>query len=400
MYYSIHNTKFQVLKKIISKIDFGIKWNGHPIHCNSNKSTIEFYIRKKKWLPSLTYEKYHNHCEGIETYYFTGTESGESLAMIDIDCHKCGTLDGAKKFAEYLKINFFPDLRYEPSTNGNGIHGYFVHNTDNATLLLLGKTLNQHLQELNFDVELVEIKGLRPTIQSEKGRFQNYTGGTLGRNPILDMSVYKIQNIPNILKKLPLLAKKNHSKNPCCSCTDRLIDFDRLPDVKKMIENCGYETLIGAGRHIATAEDVAITILILEFITKHMNQDGSLPTARVEALWDACFNSGDINRTYNHSKFKVIRDWLSKNGLLSWDNPEYCIGQACKWKLSQVFMVILDKEEDLSLTPQDTVIIPIKKQLSLNMTEQDQFFLSKYQENNKLKKEREKLILIMMRKAA
>ena len=41
--------------------------------------------------------------------------------MIDVDCHACGTLEGATQFAEYLKRNYFPNLYIETSTHGNGL---------------------------------------------------------------------------------------------------------------------------------------------------------------------------------------------------------------------------------------------------------------------------------------
>ena len=46
--------------------------------------------------------------------------------MIDIDCHSSGTLEGATQFAQFLKENHFPDLYYEISTNGGGVHGFVV----------------------------------------------------------------------------------------------------------------------------------------------------------------------------------------------------------------------------------------------------------------------------------
>jgi len=45
---------------------------------------------------------------------------------IDIDCHKTGTLEGAIAFANHLKDTLFPNLYFEVSTNGNGVHGYII----------------------------------------------------------------------------------------------------------------------------------------------------------------------------------------------------------------------------------------------------------------------------------
>jgi hypothetical protein len=40
--------------------------------------------------------------------------------------HARGTLEGATRFAEHLRENYFPDLYYEVSTHGNGIQGFVV----------------------------------------------------------------------------------------------------------------------------------------------------------------------------------------------------------------------------------------------------------------------------------
>jgi hypothetical protein len=69
----------------------------------------------------------------------------ETLVMIDIDCLKSlglGSKEGALRFAAYLKEEFFPDLHCEPSTNGNGVHGYFVLHK----LGLDAKTVNAQLR--------------------------------------------------------------------------------------------------------------------------------------------------------------------------------------------------------------------------------------------------------------
>ena len=70
-----------------------------------------------------------DHFAGRKTFYFTADgRSGvpEVLINIDIDCHGSGSLAGAIAFAEHLKATRFPNLYYEVSTNGNGVHGYIV----------------------------------------------------------------------------------------------------------------------------------------------------------------------------------------------------------------------------------------------------------------------------------
>ena len=95
--------------------------------------------------------------------------------MIDIDCHKSGTPEGARQFAEYLRLHFFPNLYFETSTNGNGIHGYLIVDKwewsaadYNATLKLVELWLKRVLASTSFDVETVELKGRCPVVKWDK----------------------------------------------------------------------------------------------------------------------------------------------------------------------------------------------------------------------------------------
>lgn len=71
------------------------------------------------------------HFAGDATHYFYGGHrltQPEILAKIDIDVKKSkgrGSTDGAWAFGEHLKKKW-PSLYLEPSTGGEGVHGYFV----------------------------------------------------------------------------------------------------------------------------------------------------------------------------------------------------------------------------------------------------------------------------------
>lgn len=72
----------------------------------------------------LTLTAIIRHLVEDDTTYFTANSLGdETILMIDIDCHACGTLKGATQFAEFLKRRYFPNLYIETSTHGNGAHG-------------------------------------------------------------------------------------------------------------------------------------------------------------------------------------------------------------------------------------------------------------------------------------
>jgi hypothetical protein len=185
------------LRKRISRLDFGFKHEGRPIHSNINAKVLDRINNGGGWLDRLKNRDLDEHFDGSRTYYFTGNgsrDSDETLAMIDIDCHGRGTQAGALAFAEHLRANplFGDDLYIESSTNGVGVHGYVVVVKgcagDRITNVAL-KVLDLYLKGLSylgdFDIELVEIKGTCPELTwgLTRGRLEKYQSGQLAKLP-------------------------------------------------------------------------------------------------------------------------------------------------------------------------------------------------------------------------
>jgi hypothetical protein len=185
------------LRKRISRLDFGFKHEGRPKHSNTNAAVLDRINNNGGWLDRLKNRDLDDHFDGTKTYYFTGngsSQSDETLAMIDIDCHTRGTAAGALEFAEYLRSNplFGDNLYVETSTNGVGVHAYIVVNkgcaSDRITNVAL-KVLDLYLKGLSylgdFDIELVEIKGMCPELTwgRERGRLEKYQSGQLAKLP-------------------------------------------------------------------------------------------------------------------------------------------------------------------------------------------------------------------------
>jgi hypothetical protein len=185
------------LRKRISRLDFGFKHEGRPIHSNTNADVLDRINNGGGWLDRLKNRDFDDHFDGSKTYYFTGNgsrDSDETLAMIDIDCHARGTQAGALAFAEHLRANplFGDDLYVETSTNGVGVHGYIVvvkgcagERITNVAL----KVLDLYLKGLSylgdFDIEVVEIKGTCPELTwgLTRGRLEKYQSGQLAKLP-------------------------------------------------------------------------------------------------------------------------------------------------------------------------------------------------------------------------
>ena len=122
-------------------------------------------------LPSLPNYKLLDHFQGKETLYFMAhgwSKIKRILVMIDIDVMKfkgLGTPEGARRFAAHLN-SIWPDMYFEVSTNGKGIHGYLIlwkrgsdANETNAALKRLEAWLRAEARKTNADIEQVEIKG-------------------------------------------------------------------------------------------------------------------------------------------------------------------------------------------------------------------------------------------------
>jgi hypothetical protein len=386
------------LRNRISHLDYGLKWRGGVVHCNTNE-TVLCHLRTKSRLSHLTNEKLSRHFSGTDTFYFAGNSWGdETLVMIDIDCHDgIGSLQGAFAYAEFLKDTFFPNLYFEPSTNGKGVHGYFVLDKKDVR----PETVNDLLGQLQvvlrqtttgFDIQTVEIKGRCPVViwGRRRGEVANYKAGTLAKIPRQAERFEELKNTTRLAvkelialvprrilrgnekptirfaaKPKPVTAKAQAPRvlktkdQAVGSCSDRVISS---AEVQKLTGHYlkVAETLLGAhpirtGRVVATAEDLAIFLMLLKWFTKNMNSDGSLPWARFKGLWDALHEAGDISRAFDAKRFAAVRNYLSSLGLIEWKENTFHTGfwsqgskmpgKACKWKAGETLMKMLEEEE-------------------------------------------------------
>ena len=378
------------LRDHASNLDYGYKWRGRVIHCNTNAETMDYLTRKRKWLSRITNEKFSWHFSNQDTFYFAGRSSDYSLVMIDIDCHKRGTLQGAKALAASLHA-YFPNLYAEVSTNGNGVHGYILVEAGKKTndeLKRLEKNLDAWLISHPHDVEMVEIKGLAPTVTIENRRLTNYKAGVLAKVPReaverfdeltattkltlaeLDKVINRIEtdcNKPSVIKvpnKMKIVSRAKREK-PLGSISGKCINIDRLPMYERFAERFpGSHNIKTSDKHKVTATDIAICLMIVEQCSRNMNVDGSTPTARVKAFWDCMFICGDITRCWNAKRYAAIRNYFSSLGVIDWQDETYRLGyggdrgQAAKWRFNDAFLTELDKlaeereEEEEKETP-------------------------------------------------
>jgi hypothetical protein len=372
-------------RKRTSSIDGGIKTKGtkpHPVHLNRKTEIIGAYNNKDwKLLNRISNRDFGKHFTGQETFYFTATGQlsvAETLAMIDIDCHLYGSLEGAIAFVEYLKKHFYPDLYWETSTNGNGIHAYVLIEKRGVGDVLLNQAfdrlqafLRKVLASTTFDVEGVEVKGHCPVIgwAERRGEISTITLGQLAKFP--REACYRFLELQKTsrldcwdLMKLPIPERQPGARTgqrPPASISGCFLSSDEVAKTKTSYLRLArllhdHHRLETSSKAVVEAEDISIFFMFMVFFSNNMNADGSLPWARFKNFWDAVYKSGDIDRPFHPNRFAAIRNYLSSLGLIEWMDNRYKVGklgtdgrkyggQACKWKASQLLLNLIRKVE-------------------------------------------------------
>ncbi|HEU5115467.1 MAG TPA: hypothetical protein VFT74_02210 [Isosphaeraceae bacterium] len=397
---------FTWIRKRTSPFCFGVKTiAGNPAHCNKNKAIkLHFQaLRAGYWSRRLSRLKNNDiadHFTGRRTYYFTAdgrSSVPEVLINLDIDCHHSGSLAGAVAFAEHLRNARFPNLYFEASTNGKGIHGYVVvvkgdlgDEGLNSALMRLDRWLKHELSRGKWDVENVEVKGQAPVFNWGEGKYElrAYKSGQLAKLPRealtradelrettrIDVDALRRLKLPSEMGEPGdsvadnSTSRKGHvvlqdvEKKQTGSIAGRHFGPDELARLKGSYPSIarvllGERKLVTTGRKVITVEDLAIFLMILRFFTKNMNVDGTLPTARWREMWSALYEAGDIERAWCHHRFAMMRNFLSEQNLLSWEDEgfvngsevhgRYVPGTAAKWRASEELMDRLDAEDGL-----------------------------------------------------
>jgi hypothetical protein len=88
-----------------------------------------------------------------------------------------------------------------------------------------------------------------------------------------------------------------------------------------------------------TNEDMAVLLAILEHCTNDPNDDGSMPTARIQSLWEAMYAAGDTDRQFNPKRYAATRRLLDEANGIKWRDNTFIIGRcAAKWCLTDQLM--------------------------------------------------------------
>src|SRR5262249_11099296 len=70
------------------------------------------------------------------------------------------------------------------------------------------------------------------------------------------------------------------------------------------------ESVGTSSRAKVEAEDMAIALAIVKSCSLKPNSDGSMPTARIKAIWDSLYETGEVDRAFDFHRWKTIRDTI------------------------------------------------------------------------------------------
>jgi len=365
MHYIKHtkNKAITRLRKLTNKYDVGyllpFTIDGKKQPRRKNKRDVLHAIHTRNFAETkfpfyLTNESYEAHFQGKATYFYSAGMSDETLCTIDIDTDDFNT---ATMVANHLQIILPFSVLVERSTGGIGIHAHLVVNKKGMRPEEYNQILKEFQTELNRltpsypNLKQIEIKG---TSGRWNRRAKHYTFGQMCKLPRLNTQ----EKIDDFMELRPIDAIDLPEIH--IEATEEPIEEHHRymnggsegglyfkENEEKALEIYGEYAGSFSNLNNFTKDDLAIFLTILHFCADNPNDDGSMPMARLKAIWMGWFKGGCINRSYCSKRTARIRQWASQNGLIDVQSREYWFwakpngqkslkkGKAMKWCLNQ-----------------------------------------------------------------
>lgn len=377
--YTNSDPLIRFLRQHVSRLNYGGKVPNLGVRPELTTDKLIDRYNDRRFGAALKNDQFREHFAAEKTYYFWADHNAstpEILVKIDGDAgeeHGGGSTQGCWDFMELVTDKMFPGLYLEPSTNGKGVHGYFIMEklgvkADDVRRVL--KNLETYLKKLaasvGADIACVEVKGLPPSVEyDDNGNITHITFGQWAKLPrgrgvldtckvkygdlaLLDPDEIKVQPQPETVKVKPA---KVGGKKPAGSFDCRVVrqeTLDKIPELEKYAEKLLRQWTGGssfkAGRWTVTATDVAQFFALMLCIKPR--PDDALPVRAVGRLWEEVYLAGDFSRPWNHHRFKAVRDLLSRHSHIDWvdfrfQNLPERKGRSCRWQISMMLEGVL-----------------------------------------------------------
>lgn len=349
------------------------------------------------FLKKLCAADLENHWRNNDTLYYMSNgdpKQDRILLKLDFDAKDgVGSHEGCVQAEKYVATKYFKgNVFSEDSTHGTGRHGYvWVYKLGrkaeevNAAIDRLQETIRADLRTIGADISGFDLQGTCPIIEWEKlgGKLcmTKFVGGRLAKIPrtatpallaAAEISLEEIERLasipilppapkPTITRTWSVQEPRQQASYGSFMCADDFEDADRLKKLyRRLIRRFNGGKCVKANRrYVVQEEHAAVMFAIMRFVYDHPHKDGTFPQSRAEALWNAAYDQGLITCTWNHYRWTAMRNFLSENGFIEWEDNTYVHhfgeckkGRACKWTVTDGFYSMLSEDRDSGLAIQ------------------------------------------------
>lgn len=334
-----------------------------------------------------------NHWRNNDTLYYMGNgdpKQDRILLKLDFDAKDgVGSYQGCVQAEQYINAKYFKGKLFaEDSTHGNGRHAYFWlyklgRNAEevNAAIDRLQQRIRADLESVSADISGLDLQGTCPVIQWESigGELciTQFVDGRLAKIPrtattaLLDAAEIMVEDVDRLVAEpatLPTATRTWAASKPrrqaCYGGFMKDENFDDLDRLKKLYRRLisrfnGGELVKANRRYVVREEHAAIMFAIMRYAHENPHKNGTFPQDRAESLWNDAYNRGLIDCGWNHYRWTALRNFLTKNGFIDWEDNTYFHfygeakkGCACKWTVTAGFYGMLSECRDSYSTTQ------------------------------------------------
>ncbi|WP_152054483.1 hypothetical protein, partial [Tautonia marina] len=307
--------------------------------------------------------------------------------MVDVDCHAATDPRAARiecaDFLAKLEAHLGIELYCNASTNGAGIHGFFLLNRQGRSNEQANDALTQAesfamrlLRSQNYrHITGVEFRGKLPLVQwGYRRTVEHYTAGDLFAAPVVlgreeeflatidvglsvrdlvrlaDVEIEEAEIVQGQGEEEPLGTLPLSGRSTGCPISRKDSNWQKFMPIAAQ-----WGPLRASQNRIVKHEHIAVALMILHYCGHNPNEGNALPQARIEGLWHSTRAAGYHDLPWCHNRWAAIKSYLSTHGWLTWVDSGYIAGAVIegkfvkgrcqRWAPSEALLCLLAGEE-------------------------------------------------------
>lgn len=287
------------------------------LHCNDSKN-----------FKSPTNSLLWQHYKGDATLGMNNNALNKQYLLL-IDCDVNDHIDPKWDYVkQVINQRYGANLYWERSSTGKTWHAYAIFDRQNLSLEQFVELINKEAQILSNmlpHLKHVEFCGLPNVyIKNKFGIITEIKNSLCMKWPRDDYRIDELENTSYItaerLVELQVETVKQKTNKVKTLKSGQEVDTKCITrqvvlGAKDFVKTLGFERVVVNNKAVEEI-DIVYGLLIL-FVFNKNNMFHSVNLARI--LWSQLFP----DRSFDYSRWKVIRDFLSQNKCLEWNNNEY-----------------------------------------------------------------------------